>query len=413
MVGGAGHVGAPLSVVLARRGLRTLSYDIDAAAVARLDAGTMPFREEGGQEELRAALDAGMLEFTTDVSRVRGVPTVILTVGTPVDEFGDPVLGDIHSAIDDLLPHLADGQTIIVRSTVYPGTTEHLAEYLRDRGRRAHVAFCPERVVQGRAIQELPRLPQIIGGTTPEAEENAARLFARIASSVIRMSAREAEFAKLFSNAYRYIQFAAANQFYMMAESEGLDYTRLLAGMKADYPRMRDLPGPGLAAGPCLYKDTLQLAAFSDSGFPLGLAAIRVNEGLPAFLLERASRQFPLGSMTVGLLGMAFKANSDDTRASLSYKLRKLLRLRARDVLATDPFVTNDPSLLPVGEVIERSDLLILCVPHSSYSELDLRTKPVVDVWGFFDRAASTAQRPQTDDGRIRPEAEPRPAQRA
>jgi UDP-N-acetyl-D-mannosaminuronic acid dehydrogenase len=235
--------------------------------------------------------------------------------------------------------------------------------------------------VQGHAIRELRTLPQIVSGTTPEAEDAAAQVFGQIAPKIVRMVPKEAEFAKLFSNAYRYIQFAAANQFFMMVEAEGLDYARLLEGMKADYGRMRDLPGPGFAAGPCLYKDTLQLAAFADNQFPIGRAAIQVNEGLPTFLVEQLRARFPLDGMIVGLLGMAFKADSDDIRASLSYKMKKLLRYRAKDVLTTDPLVRTDPELLPLDEVVDRSDLLVLCVPHAAYSDLKVGDKPVLDTW--------------------------------
>jgi len=200
----------------------------------------------------------------------------------------------------------------------------------------------------------------------------------------VRMVPTEAEFAKLFSNAYRYIQFAATNQFFMMVQSAGLDYHRLLAGLKDDYPRMRDLPGPGLAAGPCLYKDTLQLAAFSNHQFSLGYSAIQVNEGLPAYLLLQLENKYNLREMTVGLLGMAFKAESDDIRSSLSYKLKKLLRHKAHRVLTTDPFVTNDAELRPVEEVVAKSDVLLVCVPHASYRQLDLTGKTVVDIWNLY-----------------------------
>ncbi len=384
VIGGAGHVGAPLAVVMATKGLRTLVYDLDPAAMATLARGTFPFLEEGGEPELARALESGNLGFTSDISELGGIPDLIVTIGTPIDEFHNPMLRVVRQCVDDLLPYLSHEQTIILRSTVFPGVTDYVHDYLRSKGKHTKVAFCPERVVQGQAIRELQSLPQIVSGTTPEAEEEATRLFSRIAQKIVRMVPKEAEFAKLFSNAYRYIQFAAANQFYMMVEAEGLDYARLLAGLKEDYPRMRDLPGPGLAAGPCLYKDTLQLAAFTNNQFGLGYSAIQVNEGLPSFLVEELRGRYPLSEMVVGLLGMAFKADSDDVRSSLSYKLKKTLRFHARDVLTTDPLVRSDPELLPLDAVVERSDLLILCVPHSSYRGIDLGGRPIVDLWGLL-----------------------------
>lgn len=384
VVGGGGHVGAPLAVIMATHGVRTLVYDTNETALSTLAQGSFPYIEHGAEPLLRKALAAGTIGFSSDVSSAAGVPIVIVTIGTPIDEFHNPMLRVVTQCIDELLPYLTDDQTIILRSTVFPGVTDHVHEYVRARGKQTKVAFCPERVVQGHATRELQTLPQIVSGTTPEAEETAAAMFQRFAPRIVRMVPKEAEFAKLFTNAYRYIQFAAANQFYMMVEAEGLDYVRLLEGMKADYPRARDLPGPGFAAGPCLYKDTLQLAAFANNDFALGHAAINANEGLPAFLVDQLRRRFPLSDMVVGLLGMSFKADSDDIRSSLSYKLKKLLRVRARQVLTTDPFAINDTELLSLGEVVERSDLLVLCVPHTEYRSLDLGGRAVVDLWGTY-----------------------------
>jgi UDP-N-acetyl-D-mannosaminuronic acid dehydrogenase len=387
IIGGAGHVGAPLALVLARHGFRTLINDINASALELIASGKLPFLEEGGPELLREVLPTGRLGFSSDIKSVAGVPNIILTIGTPIDEFQNPMVRVVDECIDSLIPHLSPGQLIVLRSTVFPGVTQHAHRYLAARlPHKVLLAFCPERVVQGHSIKELQTLPQIVSGTTPEAEERAAKLFSAIAPKIVRMVPTEAEFAKLFCNAYRYIQFAATNQFYMMVEAAGLDYHRLMAGLKQDYARMRDLPGPGLSAGPCLYKDTLQLAAFSNHQFSLGYSAIQVNEGLPAFLISQLEARYSLGEMTVGLLGMAFKADSDDIRASLSYKVKKLLRHRTRRILTTDPFVNSDPELRPVEEVVAESDLLILCVPHSVYRDLDVSGKVVVDLWNLYPR---------------------------
>ena len=200
-------------------------------------------------------------------------------------------------------------------------------------------------------------MPQLISGTSPEAEQEAAALFGRIAPEVTLLKPIEAEFAKLFTNAYRYIEFAITNQFYLIAKSAGLDYNLILQAMKHDYPRAAYIPTPGFAAGPCLVKDTMQLLAFARNEFALGNAAIMVNEGLPLHIIGELRRSHDLSKMTIGLLGMAFKAESDDPRASLSYKFKKALAGIAREVLTTDPFVTTDPDLLPLerGDREERS----------------------------------------------------------
>jgi UDP-N-acetyl-D-mannosaminuronic acid dehydrogenase len=381
VVGGGGHVGAPLATVFASRGLKTLAYDVNEQAVAALRTGRFPFAESGGDAVLADALASGCLTASSSLADVGRSRAVVVTIGTPVDEFQNPVWDAVSRCIEELLPVLGRTELLVLRSTVSPGTTDSLQQFLADRGCTIPVAFCPERVVQGQAIDEIQGMPQMVSGTSPLAESRAAALFERIASSLVRMRPLEAEFAKLFCNAYRYIQFAASNQFFMMAQQAGCDYQRIVAGMKQDYPRMSSFPSAGFTAGPCLLKDTLQLAAASNYQFGLGHAAMHVNEGLPAFVVDDMRRRFPLHEMTVGILGMAFKAESDDIRSSLSYKLKKLLRLHARQVLTTDPFVTTDPRLLPVETVVAQSDVLVLATPHRVYRTLDLGGTPLVDIW--------------------------------
>ena len=387
VVGGAGHVGIPLVLAFAEAGLVVNVNDVNEGVLATLKAGKLPFIEYGAAPLLTKALAENRLIFTsTPAAIARGGP-VIVTIGTPVDEFLNPVQGAVQQCIDDLLPFMTEGQLLVLRSTVYPGTTAWIDDYLKRRGRKIKVAFCPERVVQGYGIKELREMPQIVSGTTPEAEEEAAALFRRIVPELVAVKPIEAEFAKLFNNAYRYIEFAATNQFYTIAKAAGADYQAIMKAMKHNYPRARAFPGPGFAAGPCLFKDTMQLAAYARNQFGLGHAAMQVNEGLALELVDDLRRKYNLAEMTVGLLGMAFKAEIDDTRASLSYKLKRALLMCACEVLTTDPFVTTDPAILPLEQVVARSDLLILCTPHSAYADADLKGKPVADVWGFLKNA--------------------------
>jgi UDP-N-acetyl-D-mannosaminuronic acid dehydrogenase len=387
IVGGGGHVGIPLVLAFADAGFRVNVNDVNQGVLETLQAGRLPFIEYGGEELLARALAQDRLVFTSSPAGISPNGPVIITIGTPIDEFLNPVRKVVQDCVDALLPNLVDGQLLVLRSTVFPGTTDWLDAYLKRKGRDLKVAFCPERVVQGYGIKELKETPQIITGTTPEAEAEAAKLFSAIAPELVVVTPREAEFAKLFNNAYRYIEFAAANQFYLIAKSAGIDYRRVYDAMKRNYPRARGIPSPGLAAGPCLVKDTMQLAAFAQNQFSLGNAAMLVNEGLVLHICDDLGRRYDLSRMTVGLLGMAFKADIDDTRASLSYKFKKALASHADAVLTTDPYVVTDPELLPLDDVISRSDLLILCAPHSAYRDLDLGGKPVVDVWGFLKAA--------------------------
>ncbi|PYK01424.1 MAG: nucleotide sugar dehydrogenase [Verrucomicrobia bacterium] len=381
VVGGAGRVGLPLALVLADSGFKTLILDINETALKTIAQGAMPYREEGGQTLLKKVNGTGRLTFSSEANSITRAAVVVLTVGTPIDEFHNPNLSLLIRCLEGLIPHLRDEQTIILRSTIAPGTTNYIDGYLRSRGKKIGLAFCPERVVQGKAIEEIRALPQLVSGTSPEALAVAKTLFSKIAPEVVEMSPLEAEFAKLVCNAFRYMQFAATNQLYMAVESAGLDYCELLSKMKRGYPRMGSIPGPGFAAGPCLMKDTMQLFAFQKHNFVLGQMAMTINEGLPNFIVEQLARRFDLRTKRVGILGMAFKADSDDIRDSLSYKLGKLLRFHGADVSYSDEYA-KDPTFVDKETLVRECDVIILGVPHAAYRSLHVpREKEIVDLW--------------------------------
>lgn len=382
VVGGAGHVGLPLSLAFADAGLRVGILDVDEATLGRIGAGEMPFLETGADELLDRLLPTGRLVLSSDDALASQADVVVLVIGTPIDEFLNPSMTIFERTVEQLAPHLRDGTLVILRSTVYPGTTELVTQALRRWGRHVDVAFCPERIAEGKALEELRSLPQIVGADDTAAGDRAEALFGKLASGIIRTTAKEAELAKLFTNTWRYIKFAAGNQFFMIAHAAGVDYGSVLEAVRRDYPRAVDLPGPGFAAGPCLFKDTMQLAAFTSDHFPLGQSAMQINEGLPAFIVAALERR--LGSLvnrTVGILGMAFKAESDDPRASLSYKLRKLLTWAGARVLSTDPYVV-DERLVSLERVLVEAEILVIGAPHRPYRQLDLAGREVVDIWG-------------------------------
>jgi UDP-N-acetyl-D-mannosaminuronic acid dehydrogenase len=382
IVGGCGRVGLPLGIAFAEVGLNVVLYDRDHAAVDQVRAGKMPFLETGADEALEAAIAAGKLVAITDPTAVREAEHVVVVVGTPVDEHLNPDPKGVLQAIEGLLDQLRDGQLLILRSTLYPGVTAMVERLLARHGRDIDVAFCPERIAEGRAMQELRELPQIISCRTERGAERAGALFGHLTDTIIPLAVEEAELAKLFTNTWRYIKFAAANQLFMIANDFGLDFERIRGALMQDYPRAADLPGPGLAAGPCLLKDTMQIAAFNNNNFTLGHASMTINEGLPLYLIARLEQQYDLSSMTVGILGMAFKAESDDIRSSLSYKLKRLLKFKADRVFCTDPYVRHDHELWPLDYVLTESDLLIVAAPHKQYAQLDFRV-PVVDIWNL------------------------------
>lgn len=385
IVGGAGHVGLPLAIALATSGLRVVIQDRNQSALRQIERGELPFSEDGAAPLLQAALREGRLATAADPECIASVESIIVTIGTPVDEFLNPEINVIRDWADETLPLLRDDHLVVLRSTLYPGTTDWLANYFARKGKSPRLAFCPERIAQGRAIAELKTLPQLVSGVTPEAALAAERLFARIAPEIVRLSPLEAEFAKLFTNAYRYISFAIANQFFMLADRADVDFNRVWHGVRHNYPRMANVPAPGFTAGPCLFKDTMQLAAFSNNQFGLGHAAMLVNEGLPRYLVDKVKAERDLSQCTAGILGMSFKADVDDPRASLSYKLKKILDLECRQVMCSDPYVV-DPQLVPLQDVLSQADVIFVATPHTAYRQLAVPSGTrVVDVWNIIE----------------------------
>jgi UDP-N-acetyl-D-mannosaminuronic acid dehydrogenase len=386
VIGGGGHVGLPLSLLFADCGLSTAIIDTNVRTVDQIRSGKMPFVEEGADEMLARTLASGKLTVSSSASEVARARFVVCIIGTPVDEHLNPSFTGIHNALEGCRLHFRDGQTFVLRSTVFPGVSDHTQRYFDNLGKKIKVAFCPERVAQGVSLKEFKTLPQLISAFDPSALDDVRKLFS-FAPSFIELEPMEAELCKLMTNAWRYLQFAAVNQFYMIAKDRGLDFDRILHGCRHDYPRMQGMPGPGFAAGPCLVKDTMQLASFSQDRFVLGHTAMLINEGLPSFMVEQASRQMKLRDAKSGILGMAFKAESDDGRDSLAYKLKKLLMLHSKEVLCTDPYVP-DKSLVSLERVLEEADVLFVATPHARYRTLRIPPgKPVFDVWSILPKA--------------------------
>jgi UDP-N-acetyl-D-mannosaminuronic acid dehydrogenase len=385
VVGGCGHVGLPLALSFAEAGLRVGIYDVDSAKLERVRGGEMPFLERGADELLAKLIPTGRLELSDLPDMLTRTETVVLVIGTPIDEFMNPSMRVFDRVVGEIGPKLRPGSLVVLRSTVYPGTTEYVQERLRELGVEAEVAFCPERIAEGYALEEIKGLPQLVGASGEAAFERAAAVFRRLDVEIVRTTPREAELAKLLTNTWRYMKFAIANQFFQIAHRAGIDYERVLHAIRHNYPRAADLPGPGFAAGPCLLKDTMQLAAFSPDHFPMGHAAMLVNEGLPGYVVDVLDQRRPLRGRTLGILGMAFKGESDDARTSLSYKLKKLASFRGAHVLCTDPYV-EDGELRPLEEVLRSSDVLVIAAPHRAYRGLELGGREVIDIWGVNGR---------------------------
>jgi UDP-N-acetyl-D-mannosaminuronic acid dehydrogenase len=389
IIGGAGHVGLPLSLVLAEHGFTVVIVDLDQSKLDSIQKGNFPFLETGGAELLSRILAnyPERLVFTTDSAAAADCSLIILTIGTPVDEHLNPQFSGIEACIKQLKPALHNGQTLVLRSTLFPGSSARIQAMLRAEGLDGvGVSFCPERIAQGYALEELTELPQIVAGADAKSLACAKSLFEPLGVDLVELELQEAEAAKLFLNSWRYVVFATANQFFQIAMQKGLNFSRIHAAISHKYQRAGGLPLPGFTAGPCLFKDTMQLAAYCRHTYSLGHAAMLVNETMPDTVLELAKKALANQGLTMagtkcGILGMAFKPNNDDFRESLAFKLRRLLRSEGAEVICTDVYMSKE-GFVDLEEMLSQSKIVLIGCPHREYNSIKFRDgQPVIDCW--------------------------------
>ena len=383
VIGGLGHVGLPLGIALAETGKKVVLYDINTRTIDKVSQGRMPFIEKGAEPVLQKVLEQTLF-ISHDKQVIANSHFLIVVIGTPVDEHLNPQFTLFKEFFKDIIDCICDEQHIILRSTVYPGTTAKIKSYLESQNKQTKVSFCPERIAEGKAMEELKSLPQIISSFDDIAENEAKNLFQTLTKEIICLTPIEAELAKLFTNSWRYIQFAISNYFYQIATQNNLDFYKIYYAITYNYPRASNFPAPGFAAGPCLLKDTMQVAAYSNNSFFMGHTAMLVNEGLPNFIVHRLKEKYQLRQKRVGILGMAFKANNDDRRESLSYKIKNLLEFEAQQVLCSDVYIKEN-NFVPAEILVDNTDIIIVATPHREYQNLTItEDKILVDVWNFY-----------------------------
>jgi UDP-N-acetyl-D-mannosaminuronic acid dehydrogenase len=386
---GVGRVGLPLALYLAETGMTIHGIDVDEKRIAALRTKLMPFMEQGASELLEKHTGKGF-HPTTDVGAIGHVDTVIVTLGTPVDEHLNPEFEAIERIFTSFKPHLRDGQLVILRSTVVPGTTEFVSRKLKEWGLKGiFLAFCPERIAEGKSLEELPEIPQIVGGIDGPSRDRAMAFFEGLVGPVFGTDARSAEIGKLFCNVYRYVDFAIGNEFMMIADMFDRDIHEIVDLVNRGY-RRAGIKRPGFTGGPCLYKDGFFL--IERTPYPdLLTTAWKINESVPAYLIEGlAKRMGTLENKVVAVLGLAFKREIDDTRNSLAFKAIKILGRRGAAVLRHDPYVKP----VELDEVLTRADAVLVCTDHDVYKKLGAKgltakTRKgthVADVWNVFGR---------------------------
>jgi UDP-N-acetyl-D-mannosaminuronic acid dehydrogenase len=360
---GLGRVGLPLALAFADRGFEVLGIDNDPQRLAALGAREMPFREPGAQE----LLDRTTLRLSDRIADAARAEHIVITLGTPSFSHIEIDMSQIREALDALGPALRAGQSVILRSTIAPGTTDFVAAQLRRlsaAGEEVHVAHAPERIAAGRFFAEIGTLPCIIGGVGEGGGEAAARLFSVFGAPIVQTTPVQAELAKIWTNILRYSTFALPNLLMMDCEQYGANVFEVIELINRDYPR-GGIAQPGFTAGTCLRKDF----AFSEErSYAPGmlLAVSRVNESVPLFLIRGLARRIgPLDGRRVCVLGLAFKADTDDDRDSLSHKLVRLLERELAQVSVHDPWVHSPTASFE--QAVTGADAVIVATNHSAF----------------------------------------------
>ena len=382
IIGGAGHVGLAYTLTCVSKNIKVHINDTNIKSINLIKKGILPHKEKNGSKILKKALKNRLISFSHSIEEIKLNKINIVCLGTPIDEFLNPQHKKLIELFNKLKKILKNNQHIILRSTVSPGTTRFLHSMLNKDRKNIKVTFYPERFIQGYAIEEFNEFPQIIGAVDKKAEIEAKKFLKQLKSEIICLNPEEAELTKLFLNSYRYVQFSIANQFFKIAKNAKLDYQKINYAMSHNYKR-GNVPSPGFTAGPCLFKDTMQLYSFSKNDFSLGIEAMTTNEGIADFIVDKIKEENKLSKKVVGILGMAFKPESDDTRNSLSYKLKKILQLNAKKVLITDPYVKNDEDIKSFEYVQKNSDILIIATPHKIYKKIKTK-KLIYNIWNDF-----------------------------
>ena len=371
IIGGAGHIGLPLGILFANKGKSVILYDKDKKNIDKINNSEMPFLEDDGERLLKK--NKKKIFATTNKEFIKYARAVIVCIGTPVKN-SKPDIKFFFKMFKEVKHLLNPKKPLIIRSSIYPGICLKVQNFLGKKFQ--NISYCPERVVQGKSIEELPKLPQIISGVSDAAITSAKKIFKLICKKIIVTSVLEAELIKLFSNAWRYINFSASNQFYMICEKYNINFHKLRLNMVEGYERNQSMPKAGFAAGPCLYKDTAQLNAFLKDQFTLGKTATSINQNFPKFIYKKMLNKFKnkLKRKKIGILGMAFKSDIDDIRDSLSIDLWKYLKMKKIKFFISDEFVKME-NIINKKELIKKSDIIILGAPHSSYKKLKIPKK--------------------------------------
>ncbi len=394
---GLGYIGLPTASLLATKGCRVRGVDVKPEVIDIINAGRIHIVEPDLDALVRSAVTSGQL-----VAALTPAPAevFIVAVPTPFTEGHRPDVSYVRAATAAITPHLQADNLVILESTSPIGTTEMMADIIREarpdlvRGGvlAVHLAHCPERVMPGQILQEIVENDRIVGGMTAEATERAAAFYRGfVIGQVLITDCRTAEMAKLTENSYRDTNIAFANELSIICHRLGIDVWELIR-LANHHPRVNILqPGPGVG-GHCLAVDPWFIVAAAPEEARLIRQARLVNEGKVDWVVERVlERASRLKTPVIGCMGLAYKPDIDDLRESpaLAVTRRIMAALPDAEVLACEPNLESfeEFPLTPLDEVLRRADIIIGLVAHRSFRNLarnHLEGKMVIDTCGVF-----------------------------
>lgn len=403
---GLGYIGLPTAAVLAQAGKTVIGVDIKQDNVDAINAGQVPFVEEGLEAVLAGVVAQGKLSAQLETP---AADAYIVSVPTPFKGDHEADLSYIEAAARGIAPQLKGGELVVLESTAPPGATEHMAEVILEArpeftnepnlANSLYFSHAPERVLPGRIMIEMVENDRIIGGLTPEAAEMNKELYASFCNGELLLTdVRTAEMAKLTENAFRDVNIAFANELSMIADNQGIDVWELIE-LANHHPRVNILqPGPGVG-GHCIAVDPWFIVSADREFSNLIRTAREVNDSKPALVLDKVLQKADkFKNPVVAALGIAFKANIDDLRESPSKDIAVALadRLPEGQVLVVEPNIDELPGeftgksnveLVGFEEAVGRADIVLIMVDHDPFKEFDrstLQEKVVIDTKGLW-----------------------------
>tara|TARA_B100001989_G_scaffold127513_1_gene90085 strand:- start:1497 stop:2648 length:1152 start_codon:yes stop_codon:yes gene_type:complete len=376
VIGGLGHIGLPLSCLLQINGSSVVIIDENKTIFDSVSSGKPPFFEPNLNDNLKKAIKNG-LQITDDYKKISECEYVVVTIGTSSLE-KDKI--NFENLINKTIEILAPNSKLILRSTVDYGTCSKLLKNKILQDKNIKLAYCPERIAEGKAFEEIVKLPQIIGTVQKNFSEFEA-FFNVIGTKTINVTYEEAEFIKLFSNVYRYSEFSLINEFKNISSKINLDFNRILEVATLDYPRLENVASPGFVGGPCLPKDTKTFVEnFKQENNIIDLF-LNTNEQFLENILTEIKKNCL--SKKIIFLGITFKPESDDLRGSVSYELSKKLKIDGFEVFIVEPNIPDkaiEEMTYVYEDVKEESNYVIIGTNHKEFKNYDFKDKEVLKI---------------------------------